>query len=78
MPKRMTIFVNLLKQPVSPYLPMSMAKGLLPDTHPLSAASARSYALSSADVVVLMEHVLTGYLTMVKVSIGHQKRNLFS
>ncbi|WP_272669156.1 MULTISPECIES: oxalyl-CoA decarboxylase [Providencia] len=37
-----------------PYLPMSMAKGLLPDTHPLSAASARSYALSSADVVVLM------------------------
>lgn len=37
-----------------PYLPMSMAKGLLPDTHPQSAASARSYALSSADVVVLM------------------------
>lgn len=37
-----------------PYLPMSMAKGLLPDTHPLSAASARSFALSSADVVVLM------------------------
>ncbi|MEI9748955.1 oxalyl-CoA decarboxylase [Moellerella wisconsensis] len=37
-----------------PYLPMSMAKGLLPDTHPQSAASARSFALSNADVVVLM------------------------
>ncbi|BBG61354.1 MULTISPECIES: oxalyl-CoA decarboxylase [Providencia] len=37
-----------------PYLPMSMAKGLLPDNHPQSAASARSYALSNADVVVLM------------------------
>ncbi|MEQ4694602.1 oxalyl-CoA decarboxylase [Providencia manganoxydans] len=37
-----------------PYLPMSMAKGLLPDNHPQSAASARSHALSNADVVVLM------------------------
>lgn len=37
-----------------PYLPMSMAKGLLPDTHPQSAASARSYALSNADVVMLV------------------------
>lgn len=37
-----------------PYLPMSMAKGLLPDTHPQSAASARSYALSNTDVVMLV------------------------
>lgn len=37
-----------------PYLPMSMAKGLLPDNHPQSAAAARSHALSNADVVVLM------------------------
>ncbi|HHR6442869.1 TPA: oxalyl-CoA decarboxylase [Providencia alcalifaciens] len=37
-----------------PYLPMSMAKGLLPDTHPQSSASARSYALSNADVVILV------------------------
>src|SRR5829696_5508293 len=28
-----------------PYLPMSMAKGLLPDTHEQSAAAARSYVL---------------------------------
>jgi oxalyl-CoA decarboxylase len=37
-----------------PYLPMSMAKGLLPDTHPQSAGAARSYALAEADVVVLV------------------------
>ncbi len=37
-----------------PYLPMSMAKGLLPDNHPLSAAAARSFALSQADVVMLV------------------------
>ncbi|MCW5634286.1 MAG: oxalyl-CoA decarboxylase [Rubrivivax sp.] len=37
-----------------PYLPMSMAKGLLPDTHELSAAAARSYVLPEADVVVLI------------------------
>ena len=37
-----------------PYLPMSMAKGLLPDTHPLSAGAARSLALKEADVVVMI------------------------
>jgi oxalyl-CoA decarboxylase len=37
-----------------PYLPMSMAKGLLPDTHPQSAAAARSLALARADVVMLI------------------------
>ena len=37
-----------------PYLPMSMAKGLLPDNHELSAAAARSYVLPEADVVLLV------------------------
>jgi oxalyl-CoA decarboxylase len=37
-----------------PYLPMSMAKGLLPDTHPQSAAAARSFVLPEADVVMLI------------------------
>ncbi len=37
-----------------PYLPMSMAKGLLPDTHPQSASAARSYVLAESDVVVLI------------------------
>ena len=37
-----------------PFLPMSMAKGLLPDSHPQSAASARSLAIARADVVLLV------------------------
>ncbi|MDX6354795.1 MAG: oxalyl-CoA decarboxylase [Streptomyces sp.] len=37
-----------------PYIPMSMAKGLLPDDHPQSAATARSLALKKADVVMLV------------------------
>lgn len=37
-----------------PYVPMSMAKGLLPDDHPQSAATARSLALKKADVVMLI------------------------
>ncbi|HEX9572406.1 MAG TPA: oxalyl-CoA decarboxylase, partial [Burkholderiales bacterium] len=37
-----------------PYLPMSMAKGLLPDTHEQCAAAARSYVLAEADVVMLV------------------------
>ena len=37
-----------------PFLPMSMAKGLLPDDHPQSAAAARSLVLGQADVVMLI------------------------
>ena len=37
-----------------PYLPMSMAKGLLPDTHPQCASAARSTVLKEADVVMLI------------------------
>ncbi len=37
-----------------PFQPMSMAKGLLPDTHPQSTAAARSLALKQADVVMLV------------------------
>ena len=37
-----------------PYLPMSMAKGLLPDTHPQSAGAARSLVLKEADVVMMV------------------------
>jgi len=37
-----------------PYLPMSMAKGLLPDTHEQSASAARSFVLPEADVVLLI------------------------
>ena len=38
----------------APYLPMSMAKGLLPDDHPQSAGAARSLVLKEADVVMLI------------------------
>ncbi len=37
-----------------PYLPMSMAKGLLPDDHPQSAGPARSLVLKESDVVMLI------------------------
>jgi oxalyl-CoA decarboxylase len=37
-----------------PFLPMSMAKGLLPDSHPQSVAAARSLAISRADAVLLV------------------------
>jgi len=37
-----------------PYVPMSMAKGLLPDTHAQSAGAARSTVLKDSDVVLLI------------------------
>jgi oxalyl-CoA decarboxylase len=37
-----------------PFLPMSIAKGLLPDDHPQSVAAARSLALGGSDVVMLL------------------------
>jgi len=45
---------KLIERTGIPYLPMSMAKGLLPDTHPQSASAARSYVLAEADVVMLI------------------------
>jgi oxalyl-CoA decarboxylase len=38
----------------APFLPMSMAKGLLPDLHPQCAGAARSTVLKEADVVMLI------------------------
>jgi len=37
-----------------PFLPMSMGKGLLPDTHPQCAGAARSTVLKESDVVMLV------------------------
>ena len=37
-----------------PFLPMSMAKGLLPDTHPQCAGAARSTVLKDSDLVLLI------------------------
>jgi len=44
----------LIERTGVPYLPMAMAKGLLPDTHEQSASAARSFALPEADVVMLI------------------------
>lgn len=53
-----------------PFLPMSMAKGLLPDNHPLSAISARSHVMQDADVVLLIGARLNWLLSR-----GHGKWN---
>jgi oxalyl-CoA decarboxylase len=45
---------NLIEKSGIPYLPMSMAKGLLPDNHELCASAARSFVLPGADVVMLI------------------------
>jgi oxalyl-CoA decarboxylase len=45
---------SLVEKTGIPYLPMSMAKGLLPDTHAQCASAARSFVLPGADVVMLI------------------------
>jgi oxalyl-CoA decarboxylase len=45
---------SLIEKTGIPYLPMSMAKGLLPDTHEQCASAARSFVLPGADVVMLV------------------------
>lgn len=53
-----------------PFFPMSMAKGLLPDTHPQSALSCRSTIMEEADVVMLVGARLNWLLSR-----GHGKWN---
>ena len=45
---------ELVERSGIPYIPMSMAKGLLPDNHPLAAGAARSTVLKDSDVVLLI------------------------
>ena len=54
---------TLVEETGIPFLPMSMAKGLLPDDHPQCAASARSLVLGQADVVMLIGARLNWLLT---------------
>lgn len=54
---------SFIEQTGIPFLPMSMAKGLLPDDHPQSAAAARSFVLKNADVVMLIGARLNWLLT---------------
>lgn len=53
-----------------PFYPMSMAKGLMPDNHPLSALSCRSTIMEEADVVMLIGARLNWLLSR-----GHGKWN---
>ena len=46
--------LTLVERSGIPFLPMSMGKGLLPDTHPLCAGAARSTVLKDSDVVMLI------------------------
>src|ERR1700686_448262 len=57
---------SLIERTGVPYLPMSMAKGLLPDAHEQSAAAARSYVLPEADVVMLIGARLNWLLSHAK------------
>src|SRR3974390_2030654 len=45
---------TLVEKSGVPFLPMSMGKGLLPDTHPQCAGAARSTVLKDSDVVMLI------------------------
>ena len=49
-----------------PFLPMSMAKGILPDTHPQCAGAARSLVLKESDVVMLIGARLNWLLSQGK------------
>src|SRR5467141_2381660 len=44
----------LVEKSGAPFLPMSMGKGLLPDTHPQCAGAARSTVLKDSDIVMLI------------------------
>ena len=61
---------DLVESTGIPFYPMSMAKGLMPDNHPLSALSCRSTIMEQADVVVLMGARLNWLLSR-----GHGKWN---
>ena len=49
-----------------PFLPMSMAKGILPDTHPQCAGAARSLVLKESDIVMLIGARLNWLLSQGK------------
>jgi oxalyl-CoA decarboxylase len=57
---------TLLEKTGIPFLPMSMAKGILPDTHPQCAGAARSTVLKESDVVMLIGARLNWLLSQGK------------
>ena len=67
---------NFVESTGIPFLPMSMAKGLLPDDHPQSAASARSSAIGGADVVMLIGARLNWLLSNGKAPLWREDTEL--
>ena len=67
----------LVEKSGMPYLPMSMAKGLLPDTHPQSASAARSLVLKESDVVMLLGARLNWLLAHGKGQTWGEQRKQF-
>lgn len=65
-----TLLKELVEKYNIPYLPMSMAKGLLPDNGPLSALSCRSDIMEKSDVVLVVGARINWML-----SFGHGKWN---
>lgn len=61
---------ELVERTGVPFYPMSMAKGILPDKHPLSALSVRSTVMEDSDVVMLVGARLNWLLSR-----GHGKWN---
>lgn len=59
-----------------PYLPMSMAKGLLPDTHAQSVAAARSFAIGNADVVMVLGARLNWLLSHGRAPLWSEKTRI--
>jgi len=57
---------TLVEKTGIPFLPMSMAKGILPDTHPQCAGAARSTVLKESDVVMLIGARLNWLLSQGK------------
>ena len=49
-----TLIRDLVDKTHLPFVPTPMGKGVVPDSHPLNAASARSTALKEADVVLVL------------------------
>src|SRR5947209_9858064 len=67
----------LIEKSGTPFLPMSMAKGLLPDTHPQCAGAARSTVLKDADVVMLIGARLNWLLSHGKGKAGGEAPKRF-
>ncbi len=57
---------TLIEKTGIPFLPMSMAKGILPDTHAQCAGAARSLVLKESDVVMLIGARLNWLLSQGK------------